>query len=144
MFTYTFCHPASTTLPIDKLSFVSSLCTLRLSLPAFWMTCLLLVGLQSAIFSVSAPATRSLLPVFMQATCLCSGDTELTVPFRPQVQSQVMSSSELNLLSKPSWSQATHEHAAKQIIKFFILHANAHLLWNSVAAFLSRFLYCGK
>src|SRR5882762_1336549 len=76
MFTYTFCHPASTTLPIDKLSFVSSLGTLRISLPPFWTTFYLLVGLQSAIFSVSAPAARSLLPVFMQATCLCSGDTE--------------------------------------------------------------------
>src|SRR5882762_6088491 len=119
MFTYTFCHPVLTTLPIDKLSFESSLGTLRISLcdhnvieqlprafihtfchsapttlsnlnlsfvsslgtpipslPAFWMTFSLLVGLQSAILSVSAPAARSLLPLFMQATCLCCGDTE--------------------------------------------------------------------
>src|SRR5882762_2342756 len=76
MLTYTFCHPASTTLSINQLSFGSSLGTLRISLPAFWTTFSLLVGLQSAILSVSAPAARSLLPVFMQATCLCCGDTE--------------------------------------------------------------------
>jgi hypothetical protein len=76
-FMHLFCHSAPTTLSNLKVFFVFSLGTLKLSLPAFWTTFLLLVGLQSAIFSVSAPAARSLLPVFMQATCLCSGDTEL-------------------------------------------------------------------
>src|ERR1700676_5086 len=37
-FHYIFCHPASTTLPNLKVSFGSSLCIVRLSLSAFWMT----------------------------------------------------------------------------------------------------------
>ena len=52
-----------------------------------------------------------------------------TVPFRPQVQSRVTSSSELNLLSKPSRSQATREHATKQIVKFFVCAPMCAYYW---------------
>ena len=76
-FPYTFCPPASTTLPNLKVSSGSSSSTVRPSLPAFWMTFSFLVGLKSANISVSALAARSLLPVFMQASCLSSISTEL-------------------------------------------------------------------
>jgi hypothetical protein len=72
-----FSHPASATLPNLKLSFVSSLGTHRLSLPIFWMTFSLLVGLKSANPFVFTPAARSLLSALMHATCLSSNGTGL-------------------------------------------------------------------
>ena len=60
---HTFYRPASTILPDVKLPFGPSLGTHRLSLPAFWMTSPLMVGLKSENPSDFAPAARSLLSV---------------------------------------------------------------------------------
>ena len=70
--------PASTTPPNSYISFVNLLGNSGLPFPTFWTTFLFLVGFQSGNVSVSAPAAKSLLPLFMQAVCLGPWDTELT------------------------------------------------------------------